>query len=372
VRDDEAMDRAVALAAGARRRTPPWPWVGCVLVRDGAVVGEGATGPFRAGHHAEGAALEVAGDRARGATAYVTLEPCDHDGSTPACTRLLLDAGVTRVVVAIEDPDPIVAGRGIARLREAGVDVVVGVGADDVRAQLAPYLHHRRTQRPYVVAKLAATLDARVAAADGTSQWLTSDAARADAHELRADSQAIVVGSGTAIADHPALTVRGVADPPRTPPTRVVLDARGRTPASGPLFDPAHGPTLVVTTDAAPHDAVGAWSAAGAKVEVVPAASDGRGVDLDATFERLGGGREGFVQVLVEGGGALLGSVLAGGHAQRMVTYVAPLLLGTGGTAGYQLDGPPTLADASRFRLVSVRQLGPDARLEYDLTQGAA
>src|SRR5262245_39237028 len=145
--DHDAMSRAVALAATARRRTPPWPWVGCVLVRDGEVVGEGATEAFRAGHHAEGAALVAAGDRARGATAYVTLEPCDHDGSTPPCTDLLLDAGVTRVVVAIEDPDPVVAGRGIAHLRAAGVDVVVGVGCELVEAQLAPYLHHRRTQR---------------------------------------------------------------------------------------------------------------------------------------------------------------------------------------------------------------------------------
>ena len=372
MRDDEAMREALRLAASARRRTAPWPWVGCVLVRDGAVVGAGATGPFRAGHHAEGAALAEAGERARGATAYVTLEPCDHDGSTPACTRLLLDAGVARAVVALEDPDPMVAGRGLARLRDAGVEVVVGVGAGAAAEQLAPYLHHRRTGRPYVVAKIAASLDARVAAADGSSRWITSEEARADAHELRADSDAIVVGAGTAIADRPALTVRGVADVPRVPPTRVVLDAHGRVPADGPLFDPAGGPTLVITTDAAPTEAVDAWTAAGAKVETVPPAAGGRGVDLDAALTLLGGGREGFVQVLVEGGGTLLASVLAGGRAQRLVAYVAPLLLGERGVPGYRLDGPARLADADRFRLVAARRLGPDVRLDYEIDAGGA
>jgi diaminohydroxyphosphoribosylaminopyrimidine deaminase/5-amino-6-(5-phosphoribosylamino)uracil reductase len=369
VRDDEAMTRALAISAGASRRSAPWPAVGCVLVRDGAVVGEGVTGEFRRGHHAEGAALAAAGDRARGATAYVTLEPCDHEGNTPACSGLLLDAGVTRVVVAIEDPDPIVAGRGFARLRDAGVEVVVGVAADAAAGQLAPYLHHRRTGTPYVVAKIATTLDARVAAADGTSQWITSEHARADAHELRADSQVIVVGAGTALADQPALTVRDVATPPRIAPTRVLLDARGRVPATGPLFDTALAPTLVITTTAAPPDAIDAWTHAGAKVEIVAPGADGTGVDLTAVFALLGGGREGFVQALVEGGGTLLGSVLAGGYAQRLVAYVAPMLLGEHGTPGYRFAGPATLADARRFTLTDVRQLGPDVRLDYDLTE---
>jgi diaminohydroxyphosphoribosylaminopyrimidine deaminase/5-amino-6-(5-phosphoribosylamino)uracil reductase len=373
VRDDEAMNRALAISAGLSRRTAPWPAVGCVLVRDGVVVGEGATGEFRTGSHAEGAALAVAGDRARGATAYVTLEPCDHEGNTPPCTGLLLDAGVTRVVAAIEDPDPIVAGRGFARLRDAGVVVVVGVRADAAAAQMAPYLHHRRTGRPYVVAKIATTLDGRVAAADGTSQWITSEEARADAHELRADAQVIVVGAGTALADQPALTVRNVATPPRVAPARVLLDARGRVPATGPLFDTDLAPTLVITTTAGPPGTVDAWTHAGAKVEVVAPGPDGTGVDLDAAFALLGGGREGFVQALVEGGGTLLGAVLAGGHAQHLVTYVAPLLLGVRGTPGYRFDGPATLADARRFELTNVRQLGPDVRLDYDLAaRGAA
>ncbi|HWS44352.1 MAG TPA: bifunctional diaminohydroxyphosphoribosylaminopyrimidine deaminase/5-amino-6-(5-phosphoribosylamino)uracil reductase RibD, partial [Acidimicrobiia bacterium] len=213
VRDNEVvrqemMRRAVELARGARRHTAPWPAVGCVLVRDGRVVGEGATGPFPAGPHAEVAALRAAGAAARGATAYCTLEPCDHHGNTPPCTAALIDAGVTRVVVAVGDPDERVAGRGYARLTAAGIEVETDVERAGAEHDLAPYLHHRRTGRAFVVAKVALTLDGRVAAADGSSQWITSEAARADAHELRADSQAIVIGSGTALADRPALTVR--------------------------------------------------------------------------------------------------------------------------------------------------------------------
>ena len=201
------------------------------------------------------------------------------------------------------------------------------------RRDLAPYLRHRRTGRPLVVAKIATSLDGRVAAADGSSQWLTSGAARADAHELRADSQAVVVGAGTAIADQPALTARGVAIAPENPPLRVVLDAQGRVPATGPLFDPAVAPTLVITSASAAPAAVDAWRAAGAKVETVPEVPGG--VDLGESFALLG--REGVLQVLVEGGGTLLGRVLADDLAHRLVVYVAPLVLGTRGDAGVRV-----------------------------------
>jgi diaminohydroxyphosphoribosylaminopyrimidine deaminase/5-amino-6-(5-phosphoribosylamino)uracil reductase len=358
------MDRALEVAATARRHAPPWPWVGCVVVRDGAVVGAGATGPFPVGPHAEPAALAEAGARARGATAYVTLEPCAHHGNTPPCTEALVAAGVRRVVVALGDPDPLVAGRGLDRLRAAGVEVVVGVGADAARRQLAPYLHQRRHGSPYVVVKVATSLDGRAAAADGTSRWVTSAAARADAHELRADSQAIVVGSGTALADRPALTVRGVRRPPREPPVRVLLDARGRVPATGPLFDPARGATLVVTTEHAPPSATDGWHAAGAKVEVV-AAAPGGGVDLAQAFAVLG--RERVLQVLVEGGGTVAGAMIAAGAAHRLVAYVAPTLLGVAAPSAYALAGPATIAAAPRFALTHVARLGDDVRLDYEL-----
>jgi diaminohydroxyphosphoribosylaminopyrimidine deaminase/5-amino-6-(5-phosphoribosylamino)uracil reductase len=365
MRDDDAMARALALAVAARRQTPPWPAVGCVLVRDGLVVGEGATGPFRTGSHAEVVALRIADDRARGATAYVTLEPCDHHGNTPPCTEALIDARVARVVAAIGDPDARVAGNGFARLRDAGIDVVTGVGADAVAREMAPYLHHRRTGRPFVVAKVAQSLDGRVAAADGTSRWITGDAARADAHELRADSQAIVVGAGTALADRPALTVRDVATPPARPPLRVLLDSRGRVPAEGPLFDTTLAPTLVVTTEATPVEVVDAWRSAGAKVETVAPDARGRGVDLDATFRLLGS--EGVLQALVEGGGEVLGSVVEGGYAQRVVAYVAPVMLGTRGRPGFAFDTVTSLAEAPRFALADARRVGTDVRLEFEV-----
>jgi diaminohydroxyphosphoribosylaminopyrimidine deaminase/5-amino-6-(5-phosphoribosylamino)uracil reductase len=356
------MRRAVELARGARRHTAPWPAVGAVVARDGEIVGEGATGPFPVGPHAEVAALRAAGDRARGATVYCTLEPCDHHGNTPPCTRALVDAGVGRVVVAVDDPDPRVAGRGYARLAQAGVEVVTGVGTAGAARDLAPYLHHRRTGHAFVTAKVASSLDGRVAAADGTSRWITAEPARADAHELRADAQAVVVGAGTALADRPALTVRGVATPPARPPRRVVLDARGRVPADGPLFDTALAPTLVVTTGAAPPAATDAWRAAGADVETVPAAPGG--VDLAATFALLG--RDGVLHALVEGGGTLLGAVVAGGHARRVVAYVAPTLLGTRGRPAFATDGPDTIADATRLCLTGVTRFGPDVRLDYE------
>jgi diaminohydroxyphosphoribosylaminopyrimidine deaminase/5-amino-6-(5-phosphoribosylamino)uracil reductase len=363
--DDEAMQRALAAGAAVRRRTPPNPWVGCVLVRDGEIVSTGASEPpGRA--HAEAGALRIAGDRARGATAYVTLEPCSHHGRTPPCADALIAAGVTRVVAALQDPDPKVAGGGFDRLRAAGIEVTVGIGGDQAERDLAPYLHHRRTGRPFVVAKVATSVDGRVAAADGSSQWLTSAGARADAHELRADAQAIMVGSGTALADHPALTVRDVDMMPDHAPLRVLVDARGRVPATGPLFDIGLAPTLVITTaDAAP-GAIDAWRAAGAKVEAVARASVGDGVDLGETFALLG--REGVLEVLVEGGGTLLGSVLAGDHAQRLVVYVAPLALGTRGQTALSFAGPDNIQEARRFDLVSVRQLGPDVRLEYEVS----
>jgi diaminohydroxyphosphoribosylaminopyrimidine deaminase/5-amino-6-(5-phosphoribosylamino)uracil reductase len=360
------MDRAVALARDARRHTAPWPAVGCVIERDGEIVGEGATGPFPTGPHAEVVALRAAGERARGATAYCTLEPCDHHGNTPPCTSALVDAGVRRVVVAVDDPDLRVAGRGLARLRDAGVDVVTGVGALEAERDLAAYLHHRRTGRAFVVAKVALSLDGRVAAADGTSQWITSPEARADAQELRADSQAIVVGSGTALADAPRLTVRGVGAPPSRPPLRVLLDARGRVAPRGPLFDPALAPTLVVTTGRAAPGAVDAWRAAGAKVEVVGPGPTGTGVDLDTVFVLLG--REGVLQALIEGGGTLLGAVAAERHAQRLVAYVAPALLGTSGVPGFAFPGPSTIAAAPRWTLADVARFGDDVRVRLEPT----
>ena len=319
--DVEAMRRAVAAAWRVRTATSPNPWVGCVLVTPGGEVCTGATAP-PGGPHAEVAALAAAGARSRGATVYVTLEPCSHTGRTGPCADALLAAGVARVVVGVLDPDPNVSGRGAERLRAAGIPVDVGVAADEVTAQLAPYLKHRSTGRPWVVLKLAATLDGRTAAPDGTSRWITGPAARADAHALRAESDAIVVGAGTVRADDPSLTVRHVEG---RDPLRVVL---GRAPA-GARVHPC--------------------------VEL-----DG---DLGAVLDDLG--RRGVVQAMVEGGATTAAAFHRAGLVDRYVLYLAPALMGGDGGAGlFTGAGAPTMADLWRGRVVDVRRVGDDLRVD--------
>ena len=368
VDDRDLMLGALGAAQLARRHAAPWPHVGASLATAAGVV-VGATGPFPTGPHAEVAALALVGD-ARGATLATTLEPCDHHGNTPPCTEAIIAAGVRRVVVGVTDPDPKVAGRGVARLRAAGIDVVVGVESEAVERQLGAYLHHRRTGRAHCVLKVATSLDGRIAAADGTSRWITGPAARADAHELRADSQAVVVGSGTAIADDPALTVRDAKPPiPARPPLRVLLDARGRVPVGGQLADVVQAPTLVVLTDRASDDVAARWSDIGAEVEYVDHVSGahGSGVDLLAVFELLGG--RGVLQAMVEGGAFLHGALLNESIADRIVAYVANTLLGSTGLAAYGLSGVATIADAPRWQLVDAQRFGDDVRLDYVRTE---
>jgi diaminohydroxyphosphoribosylaminopyrimidine deaminase/5-amino-6-(5-phosphoribosylamino)uracil reductase len=361
-----AMERAISLAEAARRETPPNPWVGCVLVDpDGVVVGEGATAA-PGGPHAEIAALRAAGIRARGTTAYVTLEPCCHTGRTGPCADALIAAGVQRVVAALEDPDPLVAGAGFARLRGAGIDVETGVGAAAATQTLRAYLHHRSTGRPWCVLKTAMSLDGRTAAADGSSRWITGPMARADGHRLRADSQAVLVGSGTALADAPSLTARDVDPPVVRQPLRVLVDGRGRVPAAGPLFDIDLAPTLVLTTERSPDARRDDWQAAGAKVEVLGAAPAG-GVDLRAALELLG--REGVLQVLVEGGATVHGSLLDAGLADEIVAYVAPVVLGPDAHPAFE-TGTRALAGAPSGRVVSVDEIGGDVRIVVEPERG--
>jgi diaminohydroxyphosphoribosylaminopyrimidine deaminase/5-amino-6-(5-phosphoribosylamino)uracil reductase len=377
--DEAAMAEAVALGERGRLTAAPNPWVGCAIVTpDGEVVGRGFH--RRAGEpHAEVHALREAGERARGATAYVTLEPCAHQGRTPPCAPALVDAGLSRVVVAVLDPDERVAGRGVDILRAAGIAVDVGVGAEAAARSLGPYLHHRRTGRPLCLLKTAASLDGRTAAADGTSQWITGAEARADAHRLRAESGAVVVGAGTALADHPSLTFRNLefgAGPVPAQPLRVLIDASGRVPAAGPLFDLTLAPTLVITTAAADPDGVAAWKAAGAQVEDVaaapgappfpgaPSSPAGPAVDLAAALDLLG--RRGILQVMVEGGATLHGALLRAGLADRIVVYTGGVVLGAEGLPLFAGPGPGTLDAASRWRLTAVRDLGPDARLDWE------
>lgn len=358
----EALARAVALGEVSRIQAPPNPWVGCVLLNDERAVGEGRTDP-PGGPHAEINALAEAGPAARGATAVVTLEPCSHHGRTPPCADALVEAGVARVVVCLEDPDDLVAGRGIARLREAGIEVEVGLGAEDAARSLAPYLLHRSAGRSFVVAKVAQSLDGRVAAADGGARWVTGERSRSDGHLLRAASQAVAVGAGTALADDPRLDVRDVAQPP-DPPLRVVLDSSGRVPARGALFDPDLAPTLVCTTAAAPAAARSAWESVGADVVVLDPATAGPGVDPTSVVEYLGG--RGVLQLLLEGGPTVFGSFLRAGLVDKLVLYVAPLLLGSEATAMFGGPGPVGLAAAPRLAPTGVTRLGDDLRLEFE------
>jgi diaminohydroxyphosphoribosylaminopyrimidine deaminase/5-amino-6-(5-phosphoribosylamino)uracil reductase len=356
--DEAWMARAVALAEGGRGATSPNPMVGAVLVRDGRVVGEGfhrAAG--RA--HAEAAALAAAGAAAAGATCYVTLEPCAHHGRTPPCADALVAAGVARVVAAMADPDPRVDGAGLARLRAAGVEVVTGIGAEAAATQNAAYLTHRRLGRPRVTLKAAASLDGKVAAPDGTSQWITGPDARADGHRLRAEADAVLVGAGTALADDPRLTVRLPGHAGRQP-LRVVADASGRVGTGGHLFD-GEAPTLVATTPAAPGTAVDAWKAAGAEVLICNQAPDG-GVDVEDLLRALAA--RGVLELLVEGGPRLQASLWAAGLADRLVWYLAPLAIGGAGAPGLLGGaGAATLADARRLRVASVDRLGDDLRV---------
>jgi diaminohydroxyphosphoribosylaminopyrimidine deaminase/5-amino-6-(5-phosphoribosylamino)uracil reductase len=317
------MDRAIELAAGVRGTTSPNPWVGCVIeARDGTRF-EGATRP-PGGAHAEAMALAAAGDAAAGATVWCTLEPCSHRGRTGPCADALVEAGVARVVVAIEDPDERVRGRGIARLRDAGVEVDVGVRAGEVRRQLAPYLKHRRTGRPWVVLKLAASLDGRTAAPDGSSQWITGDESRTDAHRLRAESDAVIVGAGTVRADDPSLTVRHVEG---RDPLRVVL---GTAPPEARVH-----PALEL-----------------------------RG-ELPDVLDDLG--RRGVLQAMVEGGAAVAGEFHRAGLVDRYVLYLAPALLGgDDGRALFAGPGAPTIGEVWRGRITEVTRLGEDLRLELE------
>jgi diaminohydroxyphosphoribosylaminopyrimidine deaminase/5-amino-6-(5-phosphoribosylamino)uracil reductase len=355
--DEGWMARAVALAEGGRGTASPNPMVGAVLVRDGRVVGEGFH--RAAGRpHAEAEALAAAGAAAQGATCYVTLEPCAHHGRTPPCADALVATGVARVVAAMTDPDPRVAGAGLERLRAAGMAVEVGAGAAAAAEQNAAYLTHRRLGRPRVTLKAAASLDGKVAAPDGTSQWITGPAARSDGHRLRAEADAVAVGAGTALADDPRLTVRLPGFGGRQP-LRVLVDAAGRVGAGGHLFD-GEAPTLVATTGTAPAPAVEAWKAAGAEVLVCEPAPEG--VHLEDLARALG--ERGVLELLVEGGPRLQASLWAAGLADRLVWFLAPLAIGGEGAPGLLGGaGAATLAEARRLRLASVDRLGDDLRV---------
>ncbi|MEU1602859.1 bifunctional diaminohydroxyphosphoribosylaminopyrimidine deaminase/5-amino-6-(5-phosphoribosylamino)uracil reductase RibD [Micromonospora matsumotoense] len=338
---DEAMRRAIELGARGLGTTSPNPVVGCVLLDpDGTVVGEGFHA-YTGGPHAEIVALAQAGERARGGTAVVTLEPCDHTGRTGPCSHALIRAGIARVVVAVPDPNPVASG-GAATLRAAGVRVEFGVRADEAEAGNVAWLTSMRRGWPYLIWKYAATLDGRSAAVDGSSMWITSEAARMDVHALRGTVDAVIAGVGTVLTDDPRLTARNLRDGTLAirQPLRVVVDSAGRTPADARVRD----------------GAARTWIATVAEVGAGP---DGR-VDLPALLAELH--HRGVRAALLEGGPRLAGAFLAAGLVDRVVGYVAPKLLGGGPTALIDA-GVTTIADAIDLELTDVTRVGSDLRI---------
>lgn len=350
------MDRARELAERGRYTTAPNPLVGVVVARDGEVLGEGWH--VRAGaRHAEVMALEACGGVARGATLYATLEPCNHHGRTPPCTDAILRSGVSSVVIGHLDPDPRMRGRSVEILREAGVEVVV-VEDEVFDRQNEQFFHLMGTGRPFVHLKLAMTLDGRIAASGGDSKWVTGEAARARAHQLRAEAGAVLVGARTARTDDPLLTARGLDGAPAV--TRVVLDPRlTLDPGSRLALSVREAPVVVFAREEALDGREGELRERG--VEVFPAPRDGEGLDLGFVLDELG--RRGLRGVLVEGGGETAGRFVAGGLVDKMTLFYAPRVLGSEGMPAVGALKAAHVSDASGFCVESVERLEEDVSL---------
>ncbi|WP_281886765.1 bifunctional diaminohydroxyphosphoribosylaminopyrimidine deaminase/5-amino-6-(5-phosphoribosylamino)uracil reductase RibD [Paenibacillus sp. YYML68] len=355
--DEYYMRLALQLAAAATGQTGINPVVGCVVVKDGRIVGLGAH-LKRGEGHAEVHALNMAGAEAEGATVYVTLEPCSHHGRTPPCSDRLIREKVKRVVVAATDANPLVAGSGLARLAAHGIEVVTGVLAAEAEALNEAFNAYILTRRPFVTVKSASTLDGKVAARTGDSKWITGPAAREQGHLLRHRNQAIMVGIGTVLADDPLLTTR--LPVPGLNPLRVVVDSQLRLPHEAQLVRDGSAPTVVLTTEAAPSERRRALEARG--VEVLDC-GPGPAVDLLAAMERLGEREIG--SLLVEGGGKLSGALLAAGLVNKLALFLAPKIIGGGAMAPCSFDFPgfDQMSRAIRIERMKVETVGDDVLL---------
>lgn len=355
------MRLALELAAKARGRTTPNPMVGAVIVKNGQVIGQGYHA--KAGTpHAEVHALQEAGAEARGATVYVTLEPCSHYGRTPPCADALIKAGVKRVVVAMEDPNPVVAGNGMARLRQAGIVTEVGLLGDEAKHLNEVFIKYITTKQPFLLFKTAMTLDGKIATRTGQSQWITGASARGLVHSLRDAYDAIMVGIGTVLADDPALTTR-IPGKVTQDPVRVIVDSQARTPLAAKVFNhESAASTIIFVSDQAPPDRVAALRAKGAQVITVPSGEDQR-LQMKAVVERLG--LEGITSVLLEGGGQLAGSCFRAQLVDKVCWFVAPKIVG-----GYQAPSPiedlgiDHMEKAITLNRITLQQIGTDLMLE--------
>jgi diaminohydroxyphosphoribosylaminopyrimidine deaminase/5-amino-6-(5-phosphoribosylamino)uracil reductase len=347
------MQQALQLGERGRFKAPPNPWVGCLIVQQGAIVGQGYTQPFGQSH-AEIGALEEAKEKARGATAYISLEPCAHWGKTGPCTAALIKAGIRRVVIPMLDPDSQVLGRGVKQLLDAGIEVEVGILEKEARELLAPYLYHRSTGLPFCVLKVATSIDGKLAAPDGSSHWITGDEARKDAHLLRAQSQAILIGSMTALKDLPQLTVRNI-EGDYNQPLRIVLDRQGCMKPVGPLFDISLAPTLIFTCNEAGRE----WETYGVEVIV------NKDISIKNVLIELG--RRGVMQLLVEGGAKIHSAFLEKGYCQRLIVYVGGVILGAGGIDIFSEINIPSMKEAKRIKLLQVQRFGNDIKMVYNV-----
>ncbi|OPX84202.1 MAG: Riboflavin biosynthesis protein RibD [Pelotomaculum sp. PtaB.Bin104] len=357
--DRHYMKIALELAARARGRTSPNPMVGAVVVKDGRIVGQGYH--LRAGTpHAEVLALEEAGRDAAGSTLYVTLEPCCHKGRTGPCTEAVIAAGLTKVVIAMADPNPLVAGGGIKRLREAGLEVIQGVMGEEALELNEVFIKFITARRPYVVAKAAMSLDGKIATRNGHSKWITGPEARACGHRLRDWYDAILVGIGTVLADDPSLTTR-LPDGTGHDPVRVILDSQARTPLSANVLNQrSPAPTLIATTAGAPPERLEALRQTGAEVLVI---NEGPRVNL-TELTRVLGQRE-ITSILIEGGAEVHGCALAEKIVDKAVWFIAPKIIGgreAPGPVGGR--GPSDLSGAADLERVKVSRVGPDLCVE--------
>lgn len=356
------MRRALALAEKGRLTAPPNPWVGCVIVRGNQVFGEGfheAAGQ----PHAEIKALQQAGRYSKGATAYVSLEPCCHFGRTPPCIEAIIHAGLKRVVIPILDPDPRVSGSGVLAMQNAGIEVVVGVGKIEAENVLAPYLHQRRTGKPFCVLKVAASLDGRVAARDGSSHWITGEGARKNAHKVRAESQAILIGPGTASLDKPYLTVR-YGHAIRSQPLRVIIDPGGTVPTSTSLFNTNLAPTLICTTPLVSQKKMKEWESKGVEVEIFNCVNS-KHIDLAEILNSLG--KRGIIQLLVEGGPSIQSCFMQNDLADHLIIYYGNCLIGPEGRPLFLLNGPESIQLAKRLKLKRTQRIDNDVRMDFSI-----
>lgn len=349
------MERALQLAKKARYIAPPNPWVGCVIVQNQEIIGEGFT-KEPGEDHAEKCAIKSANGQTKGATVYVTLEPCCHHGRTRPCTDALIKAGVAKVMISFLDPDPLVAGKGVQALKQANIEVEIGLLEEKTKKLLEPYIFHRLQKRLFCICKCGMTLDGKMATLQGESKWITSEESRNDAQKLRKESQAILIGAKTAILDRPQLIIKDYTR--EKMPLRVIVDPKGSVEAKGPLFDRALAPTLIYTSPNCSIQKIKEWDKAAVEVKIFTLGNHFLPAIINDLTQR------GVLQLLVEGGPTTLTAFINENLAQKLIVYIAPSLMGEGRNilANFEIQ---KLKDVKRFSLTKVKRLKNDLRLEY-------